>query len=302
MKDYIEIEVTTDKNGADFLSALFFDNGADGVEVDDPTDIEDVIASKGFWDYVDDSLLNVKNKDVVIKAFFKPDADIDKILSEINNLDCVKNNVKVNKKENEDWSTTWRSFYKPKKIGRLVIKPEWEEYDAKDGEAVFVIEPGQAFGTGEHESTSMCLTLAQDVELCGKTVLDIGCGSGILGISAVLLGAKSAVLTDLDPKAVEVTKDNAIKNKVTDKVKVLCEDLSNSPDKFDVVFANLTADLLIRLSKQVSANVKPDGIMIVSGIIKEREDEVTKSFDTVGFKVFKAERKNNWTALILCRK
>lgn len=299
MKDYIEIEVTTDKDGADFLSALFFDFNADGVEVKDPREIENVIAEKGFWDYVDDSLLNVKDTSVVVKAFFKPNADVDGILKAIEELKCVKSNVKASEKESEDWSTKWRAFYKPRKIGNLIIKPEWEEYNAKDNEAVFVIEPGQAFGTGEHESTSMCLTLAQRIELKDKTVLDIGCGSGILGISAVLLGAKSAILTDLDEKAVDVAKDNVKKNGVDKKVEVLCEDLSNSSEKFDVVFANLTADLLIRLSKQVSANVKDDGRLIVSGIIKEREQEVIDAFSSVNLIVADKERVNNWTALIL---
>ena len=299
MKDYIEIEVTTDKEGADFLSALFFDFNADGVEIKDPTEIENVIADKGFWDYVDESLLNIKDTSVAVKAFFKPNVNVDEIVKAIDELDCVKSDVKVFEKKSEDWSIKWRAFYKPRKIGNLIIKPEWEEYNASDNEVVFTIEPGQAFGTGEHESTSMCLELAQKIELKDKTVLDIGCGSGILGISAVLLGAKSAVLTDLDSKAVEIAKNNVEKNGVGEKIKVLCEDLSTSNEKYDVVFANLTADLLIRLSKQASINVKNGGYMFVSGIIKEREREVIDAFSTVGFKVKDTKSINSWTAYIL---
>lgn len=299
MKDYIEIEVTTNKDGADFLSALFFDFNAEGVEIKDPTEIENVIAEKGFWDYVDESLLNIKDTSVVVKAFFKPNVNADEIVKAIGELDCVKSDVKVFEKESEDWSVKWRAFYKPRKIGNLIIKHEWEEYNANDNEVVFTIEPGQAFGTGEHESTSMCLTLAQKIDLKDKTVLDIGCGSGILGISAVLLGARNAVLTDLDGKAVEIAKDNVKKNGVDKKIKVLCEDLSTSNYKYDIVFANLTADLLIRLSKRVSINVRSGGYMIVSGIIKEREQEVVDAFSSVGFTVKDMERVNSWTAFIL---
>jgi len=301
MKKYISVELKTDSDGAELFSALFFDFCAEGVEIDDPDDLKELTKSGVFWDYIDENIKTLSDT-VTVKGYFAEGTDIDALKAEIESCECKKSDLVIKEQEEEDWSRVWREFYKPRKIGRLVIKPEWEEYKAGENEAVFVIEPGQAFGTGEHESTRMCLELAGEVEFSGKAVLDIGCGSGILGISAVLLGADRATLTDLDEKAVKVACDNAIKNGVAAKTSIMCADLSNTGAKFDIIFANLTADILIRLCKSVGNNLAENGKIIVSGIIDERRKEVLKAFESVGLKVCSKRGENGWRAYMLEQK
>lgn len=201
----------------------------------------------------------------------------------------------------EDWAECWKKFYHPRKIGdRLVICPSWEEYAPKPGEHVLTIDPGMAFGTGYHASTSMCMQLIQQIagQVCMDEVLDVGVGSGILSVSALLMGAKQVTCVDNDPVAVRVAGENLAINGFADKSKVL-EYTGVLPGQYDLVLANLVAALLRQLAADLAAAVKPEGRLIASGIIEERRDEVAEAFAAVGLVVDSELNTEGWVSLCL---
>lgn len=234
-----------------------------------------------IWDYIDDSL-KIDDKKVFVSGFY----DEGKNLSSLNQkLDLLKANAavdvgsletSVSVNRTEDYENVWRQFYTPIEIGeKLVVVPKWLKHSDNGRNAVY-IDPGMAFGTGKHETTSMCLKLLDSTDLQDKTVADMGCGSGILGIAAMKLGAKSCMMNDIDPQAVKAAKENAELNGVD--CTILLGDLKNDGEQFDVIIANITADVLIRLSSVIESMAKKGTTVILSGIINERADDVVKAY------------------------
>jgi len=197
----------------------------------------------------------------------------------------------------EDWENEWRKYYAPIKIDKIVIVPAWQKYDPITDEIPVYIEPGMAFGTGNHEATSMCVELMQSVDIIGKTVADVGCGSGILGISALKFGAKSCVFNDIDEQAIAATKENAALNNLTDKSTFIAGDLDTGGNKSEVVLANLTADLLLRLKNLLSGVAKDGGSIIVSGIINARAPEILEAYSD-GFELLRNIQRGEWQAMV----
>ena len=209
--------------------------------------------------------------------------------------------TKLSVKE-EDWANNWKQYYKPTRIGdNIVIKPEWEDYEAGENDLVIRMDPGMAFGTGSHETTSMCIVNLEKYVNKDSTVFDIGCGSGILGIVAAKLGAKDVVGIDIDAVAVKVAKENISKNGV-DKVMVAMEgNLADDMDKdkkADIVVANIIADIIVILAKDVKSFLKEGGIFISSGIILAKIDEVVASLEENGFEIVSVEKKGEWACVI----
>lgn len=279
--NYLQVTVTTTTEGSDIVASLLMDEGSEGVSIIDHKDVEDLIKSDVIWDYIDDSL-KIDDKKVFVSGFY----DEGKNLSSLNQkLDLLKANAavdvgsletSVSVNRTEDYENVWKQFYTPIEIGeKLVVVPKWLKHSDNGRNAVY-IDPGMAFGTGKHETTSMCLKLLDSTDLQDKTVADMGCGSGILGIAAMKLGAKSCMMNDIDPQAVKAAKENAELNGVD--CTILLGDLKNDGEQFDVIIANITADVLIRLSSVIESTAKKGTTVILSGIINERADDVVKAY------------------------
>lgn len=198
------------------------------------------------------------------------------------------------------WADGWKKYFKCTEIGdKLVIRPSWEEYDNISGRKVLSIDPGAAFGTGTHATTSLCLQVLEKHIDTQSTVLDIGCGSGILSIASVLLGAKNAIGVDIDAQSVKVANENAQINSVTDKTEFVVGDLAEKiTGKYSVVCANIVADVILKLLQNVADYMEDSAILITSGIIDIRKDDVLEGFNKYGFSVIEEHTKDNWYAFV----
>lgn len=302
---YLQINVSTTHDGADLVASLMFDEGSDGIEIRDGADVRELIEKKISWDYVDESLLKPTDGKVSVIGFFPLDfspARLEAALSELKNesfiplgsLETVAREI-----NSEDWENEWRKYYAPIEIKGVTIVPAWIRYTG--GGVPVYIEPGMAFGTGNHETTALCVSLMQEVGIAGKRVIDMGCGSGILGITAARLGAKSVLLSDLDPLATEATEYNARLNGVEDVCKVICGDLDLGGEKADFVLANITADVLIRLYDKLGGVINSGDYAVISGIIHARAAEVENCYAR-SFDVVKKEIAGEWQAMLLRKK
>ena len=206
----------------------------------------------------------------------------------------------------QDWEEAWKKFFKPRRIGkRFVVRPTWEEFEANDTDLVIVLDPGQAFGTGDHPTTRMCLALLEDADVAGKHVLDIGCGSGVLSVGAKLLGADRVDAVDIEPLAVEVTKENAVLNKVDVNAYVgdgLAPLGSNLEGKApSVILSNIISAALMRLAPDVARIIDLRGRWIVSGILHANWPDVKKAAERAGFKLHNMLEEDDWVAATFLR-
>ena len=300
MKWY-EITVNTTSEGTELIADAFFSIGClGGVKIIDKNDIIDILNSNLMWDYIDEDIFQkadiAKVSGFVSEDEFKTKFEEFKKFAENKNYPIGE--ITVNEVDDESWYDSWKKYYSPIEIGRYTIVPEWIDYPKKDNQIKILIDPGMAFGTGEHESTKMCLKLMSEVDFTDKDVIDVGTGSGILGVAAILSGAKSAYMCDIDSVAVKAAEENAKLNGVKDIVDIELADLLTKQDKKgDIVLANLTAGILIRLSSDLMNHMKDNGILICSGIIHERKQEVIDSFVKNGFKLEKELIMGEWDAL-----
>jgi len=205
--------------------------------------------------------------------------------------------------DDKDWNENWKKYFKAFEVGdRLAVCPSWEKYDNKDNRIVLNIDPGAAFGTGTHATTSLCLGVLDGIVKNGMSVLDIGSGSGILAISSVLLGAESAIGVDIDAQSVKTANENAEINGVSDKAKFIVGDLAEKiTDKYDIVCANIVADVIIRLFANVADFMKDGAKLVISGIIDIRADEVEAAAVAHNFKILEMLERENWRAYILTK-
>lgn len=301
MKWY-EITVNTDTEGADLIADAFFSIGCvGGVKIIDKNDVLDIIQHNKMWDYIDDELL--RSTEVVKVSGYVSQEEKNAKLAELNEqLDSIKSfgvsygEIVTKEIDDESWVDVWKKYYRPIEAGRYVIVPKWIKHE--DPERIKInMDPGMAFGTGEHESTRMCLELMSQVNFFGKDVVDVGTGSGILGIGAMKSGAKSCYMCDIDSVAVKAAKENAELNGVQDQVTIELADLLQNDKKGDVILANLTASILERLSLDLGRHVNKGGILICSGIIHARKQEVIDAFVRAGFKLVESVTMGEWNAL-----
>lgn len=305
---WIEVRVITKSEALEPISGIFYTLDCKGVAIEDPEDILGREQGPLTWDFADINVLEHKGKYAVVKGYFSEEDAIDEIikyikdkLEEIKSLgiDIGEGKVEAEKMFEEDWANNWKKYYKPSKVGeKIVVKPIWEDYEAKDGELVVELDPGMAFGTGEHETTRMCIQALEKHVKKDSTVFDVGCGSGILAIAAAKLGAKLAVGVDLDPVAVESAKENVEINKL-DNIEILHGNLIDVIDgKADIVVANIIAEVICILTEDVSRVIKPGGYFITSGIIHERVDMVTAKLKECGFEVETINKDGEWNCII----
>jgi ribosomal protein L11 methyltransferase len=202
----------------------------------------------------------------------------------------------------EDWTETWKQFFKPRRVGRLfVVRPSWEEFAAGPDDHVIVLDPGEAFGTGDHQTTRLCLELMEDAGLAGREVADMGCGSGILSIGACLLEARRVFAVDIDPISVEVARENAERNGVA--FECVCGDGFEplGAETYDVILSNIISAVLIRLAPQFALHVRPGGLWIASGIILQNWPDVLAAAERAGFSLVDLKQEDEWVGATLRR-
>ena len=297
---YKTITVFTNHNDADLISSAMFDAGAGGVSILDKQDFLDLVKSDVIWDYVDESVLEQSEVVKVSTMYELGDKDFEANL-EANLEELKKNGVQfgeILKGEIDaaDYENEWKKYYNPIKTKNITILPTWIEYNPEKDEKIMRLDPGMAFGTGSHATTRMCLEL-MSVE--GKDVIDVGCGSGILGIAAKICGAKSVYMCDIDAQAVEFATKNAELNNVVATIEKA--DLLEGEQQADFIFANITADILMRFSKSIGKHLRENGTIVLSGIIDTRLDEVIQCYESAGYQIVERMEIDDWHALKLKR-
>ena len=258
-----------------------------------------------YGELVDESILGA-NRDIVKVSIFVPE---EKNLFEYTahleaRFPALGIDVKVELEgvSESDWADSWKKYYKPVHLGKVTVVPAWEEYSPTEGEVILRMDPGMAFGTGTHETTRLVIRLMQDEEIAGKRVLDVGTGSGILSIAASKLGAGSVCAYDIDPVAARVARENARDNgcdNITVGVSDLLRDVDTEGGKYGVCLANIVADIIIRMLPDLGSYLEAGAPVILSGIIGEREAEVTLAAEKYGYRVLRRETENDWVGLLI---
>lgn len=307
---WIEVKVETSHQAVEIVSNILHEAGAGGVVIQDPEDMKVQQGSEGNWDYIDESLWQEMNEDVYVKGYLPETPDLpDEIkliqerVSQISEygIDPGVAEVITTEVYEEDWSTSWKKYYKPTKVGNhIVIKPTWEKYQRESDEHIIELDPGMAFGTGTHETTRLCIQFLEEHVTDKTAVLDIGTGTGILGIAAAKLGGSKVIGVDIDPVAVKVARENIAFNHVEDIVEVRQGDLFDKVrEQVDIVVANIIADVIIELSKNIRKVLKKDGIFIASGIILDRLEDVKEVCRQENIKILSIKEMGEWAALCL---
>lgn len=311
LDEWTRLDIFTTSEGVEVLTASLTSLGITGFQVQDPHDFEDFLEHKGaYWDYYDEELLKLKDAEVTVTLYI-PRSDrggeclqaIKQELIRLKTMDLQggwgRLEYQMSGVREEDWESNWKQYYHPVKVGeRLVICPSWEEYDASAGEVVVRLDPGMAFGTGTHESTRLCMQLTETYLKKGTRVLDLGCGSGILGISAYLLGANSVLGLDIDEVAVRVANENAEINGAAKKCRFVCDTVSSRINgNYGLIYANIVADVLIDHVEHIVSNLGDYGVLIASGIIDTREKDVLDAFSGAGLGILERKTERGWVAL-----
>lgn len=310
---YYQIEVSTTSQATEAISEILIRSGSHGVMIEDPLDFQFQNKEETRWDYIEEDVFKYDHEDVKITGYFSQDEDIKKIIQNLQEkFDSLKKEdyldfgtLEINQKlsDEKEWEDEWKKYFHTTKItDKIVIKPGWEEYHAKEQEKIIDIDPGLAFGTGTHETTKMCIQAIEEVLKKEDTLLDIGTGSGILAITAGLLGAKKIIAVDNDKMAVRVAKENIAKNNLSSDIEVLEGNLADLiKEQADVVVANIIADAIIALSQDAYNLLKENGYFISSGIIEDRAEEVQEHIEKIGFQVIKLQKDGSWN-MILAKK
>ncbi len=305
---YSEIVFTVDSKDKEIASDIVGMLNCGGIYIEDYTDLEDDPTVKQVG-IVDEALLEKDKTKVLLHVYADEHTSVENCLAFVSDRFSSENityEFEIKHVDEEDYANSWKQYYKPIKIGnRVVIVPEWEPYEKADGEITVALNPGMAFGTGTHETTSMCIEALQDIVFEGDEVLDIGCGSGILSVTALLCGANRADATDIDRNAVNVAYENAELNGVKDRLHATEDNIlsAESPirtagKKYNVVIANIVADVIIEICGFVKTLIKPYGCFVASGIISERLDDVVKAMNDNGLCVAAIHEKRGWNCII----
>ncbi len=279
---------------------IFFQEcGITSLNIDDPTDMLDHQAN-AKWDYIDETLLSRDLSKAYIKVYVETEEERDALLraGKEQGFSLTWEVLKA-----EDWENGWKKYYSTFRIGEhTVIVPAWEEYEKQEGENTIVLDSGMAFGTGTHETTRMCIEHIEKIMKPGMEVLDIGTGSGILSICAAQNGAAHVDAVDIDELSVKISKENIVLNHLTEKISVKQGDLLDTVHgTYDIIIANIVADVIMMLFESVNPFLKPAGLFLVSGIILERKQEVVEAALRNGFVIQAEKVDGGWASLLLHR-
>ncbi|MBQ1464511.1 MAG: 50S ribosomal protein L11 methyltransferase [Ruminococcus sp.] len=315
--EWTEVNIFTATAAIELLTAKLMDIGVKGFVIKDAEDFKEFLENKeGHWDYIDKDLMGLTDCETCITIYLPGnDQGVDMLASVRSMLAEVKSNDKngeygrleaeLSSIREEDWANNWKQYFKPLEIGKkLVIKPSWEEYSGDGSRIILEIDPASSFGTGQHHTTRLCLELLEGCVNGGEKILDMGCGSGILSIAAVLLGAQDAVAVDIEENAAATAAENAQKNNIPAEKyttyfgNILSDEkLADRIDgKYDVITANIVADVLIAMKDHFLRYIRKGGTLIVSGIIEERMEEVLSAIEQTGFTRKGVNVKDGWAA------
>ncbi|MDE6779967.1 MAG: 50S ribosomal protein L11 methyltransferase [Ruminococcus sp.] len=316
--EWTEVNIYTATPAIDLLCSKLEDIGIKGFAIRDAEDFNEFLENKnGQWDYIDDDLMGLSQCETCITVYL-PDNNqgnemllaIHSMLAELKSADTENAYgrlvAELSGIREEDWANNWKQYFKPLKVGeKLIIKPSWESCTNDDNRIILEIDPASSFGTGQHHTTRLCLELLEKSLNKGDRILDMGCGSGILSIGAMLLGAENAVAVDIDENAAATAAENAAKNNIpAEKYTTYFGNILNDntlagkiDSQYDIITANIVADVLIAMKDHFVRYIKDNGILIVSGIITERMDEVIEAISSVGFEMLEVNTKEGWAAV-----
>lgn len=299
--DWADIVIEVSKKEADVAQDIATGISGSGLYIEDYSDMEQQVMDMAHVDLIDEELLNKPKDKVRIHLYLSEKnqiAPVVQLLEQRLTAQSLTFNVVVDNIQQEDWETAWKQYYKPIDIGKkLAIVPSWQTY--KTNRNILWMDPGMAFGTGSHETTSLCLEVLDERIKGGETVLDIGTGSGILGIAALLLGAKKVDAIDIDPLAIRMATENAERNHVQNKMNIQQGNLTDKINgKYDLITANIIASAIIELAPATIPLLKENGYFLASGIIDEREQEVIDCTDKLSLNIVEIYRKNGWSAIL----
>ena len=320
MDNFIQIDIYTSSSAIDGITSALIDRGITGFVIQDSADFKDFLEDKNAnWDYVDDSLMGLKTVEPHITVYVHDNAQGSEMLASVrelvdgyaaNNSDGFYGNIRIelaNVKE-EDWANNWKQYYKPFRVGKsLIVKPSWEKVEPNSGDKILEIDPASTFGTGQHHTTKMVMETLEDAVKSGDRVLDLGCGSGILTIAAMLFGAGEATICDIFENAVKTASENIENNNFTN-FKAYCGNIIEDKKLrekigggYDIICANIVADVIIAMSGLFAEFLKEGGRLIVSGIIDERTDEVKSALTENGWSVVSEKNEDGWNCILLKR-
>ena len=328
---YTELIITAKRDEAEPVQAALLEAGFDSMQIDDPMDAVDIAEHRELYkyDYINEEIARAAEEAeagadaITITLYFEDDEEGQQKLDEAKALlDSLKADPGTDVAyetaatgDDSEWLYKWQEHFRPTKVGeRIVVKPGWEDYEAADGELVIEMDPGMAFGSGLHETTSMCIKAlekdlgdgserAYDPSRYPIKVLDVGTGTGILAMAAVLLGADEALGIDIDDEAVRVANENIAKNGLEGRISIMRGNLMDGIDyEPDIIVANLMADLVVMLSSAAAAQLRPGGLYITSGILDIKEEVVKKAIEDAGFDIIEVLADGEWRAIVASRR
>ena len=313
--DWIKIKIVTTHKDIDFVSDIFESAGISSLEIEDNEEFLQVLEqTKAQWDFVDDSLYEEKSKACSVAGYVTDTPEGKKTLEFIQKLcadaQCAPLQIFIAIVKEEDWAESWKKYFKPIPVGEnILICPVWEEVPEEyKSRKVFKIDPGMSFGTGTHETTRLCVAALEKYINRSSLVLDLGCGSGILSVISMILGAKSAVAVDIDENCVRIAGDNAKSNKVSfDNYKVYAGNLLTdkklrdiiSENKYELVLMNIIPDVIIPLLPFVKDLLKDTGVAVLSGIISRYLNDIETAVESCGLQIVEKSCENDWQCVIV---
>lgn len=318
--DWIKVTIYTTAEGIEGVTGRLYQLGITGLEIEDEQDFKDFLENnQQYWDYVDEELIKQKEGETNVSCYVSDDLNGQELLAAIRssmtdmksldeNNEYGRLEIEVHSTTTEDWANNWKKYFHTMEVGeKILIKPEWEEYNGDTDRIVFNINPGMSFGTGSHYTTQLCIESLEKYVKPGIKMLDLGCGSGILSIISLLLGAEEAVAVDIDPNAVDTAYENAAMNGVTNEhYHVFSGNVVTDPEvqaeigkyRYEVVAANIVADVIIGLAPKAREYMKEGGVFITSGIISDRENDVREALLENGFEIVNVSRRKDWVSIV----
>lgn len=324
--DWLEIKIATTSEGIELVTGVLLQLGINGFVVEDPNDFESFLTDPNIYkDYVDENLYALRDAQPSVTVYLPTNEQGADMLSAIQTemaqlrtagaeqlgVDAGSLEIALGNVREEDWENCWKKYFKPLKVGeKFMIKPTWEEITEPTDRIILEIDPSSSFGTGSHETTKLCIETLENTVTPNCTVLDMGCGSGILGIAAYLLGATDITAVDIDANSVRIATENFERIGTTADVKLLCGNVLADTDaanelraklaekKYDIIAANIVADIILAMKDLFASLLKDDGRLILSGIISERAEEVANGMIEAGFEAITIREKGGWTAIL----
>ncbi len=317
--NFIETVIYTTTIGVESVTGVLMNLGVNGFVIEDSTDFENFLTdTEIYWDYVDESLMELRDKETNVKIYIPDNAQGNELLASVRQaMTALKESdtegvygrleVTLQNVREEDWANNWKQYFKPFPVGsKFIVKPSWETYDEPTDRMILEIDPSSSFGTGTHDTTQLCMEQLEVSVSSDSRVLDMGCGSGILAICAHMSGCSHVTVVDIDEHAVRTAVENMQKNNMSESDydaycgNIICDSkLADTlgQSQYDIIVANIVADVIIAMRPYFLRYLKKDGTLITSGIIGERADEVEKALIDAGFDVFSRREKNDWVSL-----